>query len=106
MFLMTSNPPEATIMAPVTAEDTGGQMTFFEHLVELRKRIISSLIAIAIGAFVGVYIGKYVINYVTHPMLKALSDAHLDPKLVYTHPAGFFTLIITLGIYLGVVLRS
>src|SRR6266853_770373 len=37
--------------------ETGGQMTFFEHLVELRKRLISSLIAIAIGAFIGVYIG-------------------------------------------------
>ena len=88
-----------------TAEN-GGQMTFFEHLVELRKRLINSLIAIAIGAFIGVYIAKYVINYVTHPMLRALSDAHLDPKLIYTHPAGFFNLIITLGIYIGIVLAS
>jgi sec-independent protein translocase protein TatC len=88
-----------------TAE-TGGQMTFFEHLVELRKRIINSLIAVGIGAFAGVYISKYVINYVTHPMLKALFDAHLDPKLIYTHPAGFFNLIITLGIYIGIVLAS
>lgn len=88
------------------AAETGGQMTFFEHLVELRKRIINSLIAIGIGAFAGVYISKYVINYVTHPMLKALSDAHLDPKLIYTHPAGFFNLIITLGIYIGIVLAS
>src|SRR5258707_94695 len=86
--------------------ETGGQMTFFEHLVELRKRLISSLIAIAIGAFIAVYIAKYVINYFTHPMLKALSDAHLDPKLIYTHPAGFFNLIITLGIYIGIVLAS
>src|SRR5260370_28621640 len=86
--------------------ETGGQMTFFEHLVELRKRLISSLIAIAIGAFIGVYIGKYVIEYVTHPMLKALSEAHLDPKLIYTHPAGYFNLIITLGIYIGIVLAS
>ncbi len=81
-------------------------MTFFEHLVELRKRIINSLIAIAIGAFIGVYVAKYVINYVIHPMLRALSDAHLEPKLIYTHPAGYFNLIITLGIYLGVVLAS
>ena len=86
--------------------ETGGQMTFFEHLVELRKRLIHSLIAIAIGAFVGVYIAKYVIDYVTRPMLRALSDAHLDPKLVYTHQAGFFNLIITLGIYIGIVLAS
>ena len=31
-------------------EETGGQMTFFEHLIELRKRIINSLIAIAVCA--------------------------------------------------------
>jgi sec-independent protein translocase protein TatC len=96
----------ATSEHPEETAETGGQMTFFEHLVELRKRIINSLIAIGIGAFAGVYVSKYVINYFTHPMLKALSDAHLDPKLIYTHPAGFFNLIITLGIYIGIVLAS
>jgi sec-independent protein translocase protein TatC len=98
-------PVRSGLLSPLLNED-GGQMTFFEHLVELRKRIINSLIAIAIGAFVGVYVSKYVINYITRPMLKALSDAHLDPKLVYTHPAGGFNLLITLGIYIGVVLAS
>ena len=97
--MTTSEHPEDT-------SETGGQMTFFEHLVELRKRLINSLIAIGIGAFVGVYISKYIIEYITKPMLKALSDAHLDPKLIYTHPAGYFNLIITLGIYLGIVLAS
>jgi sec-independent protein translocase protein TatC len=98
-------PERSGLLTPLLNED-GGQMTFFEHLVELRKRIINSLIAIGIGAFVGVYVSKYVINYITRPMLKALSDAHLDPKLVYTHPAGGFNLLITLGIYIGVVLAS
>jgi sec-independent protein translocase protein TatC len=102
--MTTSSQLEPTTAVPEKEE--GGQMTFFEHLVELRKRIINSLIAIAIGAFVGVYVAKYVISYVTRPMLKALAEAHLDPKLVYTHPAGGFNLIITLGIYIGVVLAS
>ena len=44
---MTSNPPEASIMPPAPPDrDSGGQMTFFEHLIELRKRIIHSLIAV------------------------------------------------------------
>jgi sec-independent protein translocase protein TatC len=98
--------PERSGLLSALVNEEGGQMTFFEHLVELRKRIINSLIAIAIGAFIGVYVSKYVINYITRPMLKALSDAHLDPKLVYTHPAGGFNLLITLGIYIGVVLAS
>jgi sec-independent protein translocase protein TatC len=107
-LLMTDNSqPDALVKkSPDPVEEEGGQMTFFEHLVELRKRIVHALIAIAIGAFVGVYVAKYVINFVTKPMLKALVDAHLDPKLVYTHPAGGFNLIITLGIYIGVVLAS
>src|ERR1700736_861509 len=97
--MTTSEHPEDT-------NESGGQMTSFEHLVELRKRLINSLIAIGIGAFVGVYIAQYIIRFVTKPMLKALTEAHLDPKLIYTHPAGYFNLIITLGIYLGVVLAS
>jgi len=101
--MTTSSQPELPGAAP---EEEGAQMTFFEHLVELRKRIINSLIAIAIGAFVGVYVAKYVITYVMQPMLRALVDAHLDPKLVYTHPAGGFNLIITLVIYIGVVLSA
>ena len=86
--------------------ESGAQMTFFEHLVELRKRIINSLIAIGIGAFVGVYVAKYIIPIITKPMTKALLDAHLDPKLITTHPAGFLNLVITLGIYIGLVLAS
>jgi len=50
--MTNSSQPELTATSPEPEE--GGQMTFFEHLVELRKRIINSLIAIAIGAFIGV----------------------------------------------------
>jgi len=38
--------------------------------------------------------------------LKALADAHLDPKLIYTHPAGGLNLVVTIGVYLGIVLAS
>jgi sec-independent protein translocase protein TatC len=81
-------------------------MTFFEHLVELRKRLIHSMIAIGIGAFIGVYIAKYVIDFVTRPILRAFAINHLESKLIYTHPAGVFNLILSLGIYIGIVLAS
>ncbi len=81
-------------------------MTFFEHLSELRKRIINSLYAIGIGAFVGVYLSPKVIKFINEPMLKALHEAGYDSKLYYTHPAGALNLVITLGVYLGVVMAS
>ena len=87
-------------------DEPAGAMTFFEHLSELRKRIINSLISIGIGAGIGWFVAPYFVNWITKPMLKALGDAHLDQKLVYTHPAGYLNLLITLSVYLGLVIAS
>lgn len=89
-----------------STEEPGGTMTFFEHLTELRRRIINSLYAIGIGALVGVYLSKYFVTWINKPMLKALADAGLEAKLIYTHPAGGLNLVITVGVYLGIVLAS
>lgn len=103
--LMTnSNQPDTSIAGRMEA--AGGQMTFFEHLAELRKRIINSLYAIGIGAFVGVYLSQRFINFIIQPMKQALAAAGLEQKLVYTHPAGLLNMVITLGVYLGIVLAS
>jgi sec-independent protein translocase protein TatC len=96
----------ATSEHPEETAETGGQMTFFEHLVELRKRIINSLYAVGIGTMVGIYFSKYFVGWINRPILKALADAHLDPKLIYTHPAGGLNLVITIGVYLGIALAS
>ena len=87
-------------------DEPAGAITFFEHLTELRKRIINSLISIGIGAGIGWFVAPYFVNWITKPMLKALGDAHLDQKLVYTHPAGYLNLLITLSVYLGLVIAS
>jgi sec-independent protein translocase protein TatC len=102
--MTNSNQPDTSIAGRIEA--AGGQMTFFEHLAELRKRIINSLYAIGIGAFVGVYIAPKVIKFINEPMLKALREAHFDSKLYYNHPAGALNLVITLGVYIGLVLAS
>jgi sec-independent protein translocase protein TatC len=103
--MTTSSQPENTAIT-TQVEEEGGQMTFFEHLVELRKRLINSLIAIVIGTFVGVYLSRFFIDWINRPILKALADAHLEKKLIYTHPAGALNLVITVGVYLGIVLAS
>lgn len=79
-------------------------MSFFEHLVELRKRIISSLGAIGIGMIVGFFVARRFISFITQPMLQALRANHIDPNLYYTNPAGYISLVITLSVYLGIVI--
>src|ERR1700676_2481543 len=76
--MTNSSQPDNSIAARL--EESGGQMTFFEHLSELRKRIINSLYAIGAGAFIGVYLAQRFINIIIHPMIKALHDAKLDEK--------------------------
>src|SRR5439155_217315 len=83
-----------------------GAITFFEHLSELRKRIIYSLYASGIGEFIGVYVSKYIINFIIKLIIKPLTEAHLNAELVYTHPAGYLNTYITLGVYIGIVLAS
>jgi sec-independent protein translocase protein TatC len=87
-------------------EEPGAQMTFFEHLVELRKRIINSLASIVIGGAIGWVIAPHFVNFMVKPMVGALKNAHLNPQLVYSHPAGYLNVLITCSIYIGIVIAS
>ena len=84
-------------------EEAGARMSFFDHLVELRKRIVSSLIGVGAGIIIGLLVSKHFINYIVAPMQAALRANHLDDKLYYTSPAGYISLVINLGVYLGLV---
>ncbi|HTU34081.1 MAG TPA: twin-arginine translocase subunit TatC [Candidatus Acidoferrum sp.] len=102
---MATVPPETALPpSPTEQEEAGGRMSFFEHLIELRKRIVSSLIAIGIGMVVGLSVSKPGLAYITRPMIDALKRNHLDPYLYFTHPAGYVMLYINFGLYLGIAL--
>ena len=98
--------PQSDPSSSALEQEPGGKMSFFEHLVDLRKRLINSAIAIAIGAMIGVTVSEKAIGIIAHPMQDALRRQHLDDKLIYTSPAGMINIIITFGLYLGVVLAA
>jgi sec-independent protein translocase protein TatC len=64
-----------------------------EHLMELRSRLIWSLVTFFI-AFVGCFaIAKHLFNYLVYPYKLAVIWAHLDlakAELIYTAPQEFF----------------
>jgi len=91
---------------PAPDPETGGQMTFFEHLVELRKRIINSCVAVFVGAMIGWFVAPRFVNIVTIPIQHALKAHNLNPQLVYTGPTDYLSLLIKLSIYIGIVLAS
>ncbi|MCL4524579.1 MAG: twin-arginine translocase subunit TatC [Acidobacteria bacterium] len=87
-------------------EDPTSKMSFFDHLGELRQRILYSVIAIAGGLCVGLYFAAEAFEILAKPMLAALRDAKLADKLIYTSPLGPIQLYITVGLYMGFVLAS
>jgi sec-independent protein translocase protein TatC len=103
--MATPPPPE------LPSGGTGGgepeaRMSFFEHLTELRKRLVYSLVAIGIGAVVGFSVAEKMLAFISRPMIMALRNAHASDKLIYTSPTGVIALIIHLGLYLGLVFAS
>jgi len=84
-------------------EDPAAKMSFFDHLTELRKRLLHSVAAIGVGMSIGLYYSERVFTFLAKPMLKALRDAKMEDKLVYTSPLGPLHVFITVGLYLGIV---
>jgi len=101
--MATSAPPNRSLRQRPD-EEAGGTMSFFDHLVELRKRIISSLLAIGVGMLVGLLVAKRFINFIVQPMIIALRANHLDEKIYFRSPAGYVGLYINLGLYLGIAI--
>jgi sec-independent protein translocase protein TatC len=95
--------PERTLRQRAE-EEAGAAMSFFDHLVELRKRLISALLAVGVGMVAGLVVSKHFIDFIIQPMQAALRANHLEDKLYYTSPAGYISLVINLGLYLGIVL--
>jgi sec-independent protein translocase protein TatC len=56
-------------------EELSSQMSFLEHLDELRKRIVSSLIVLVLAFTLCWFVSKQIYNFLSVPIRKALSEA-------------------------------
>ena len=101
---MASTQTEPALPPRPQEEEPGARMSFFEHLVELRKRIINSLLAIGVGMILGLIVSNRVITFIVQPMLAALRAHHLEDRLYYPSPATPISLYINLGLYIGIVI--
>jgi sec-independent protein translocase protein TatC len=94
--------PEPDWDAPADPDnDGGGKMSFLEHLDELRRRIIYSLIAVAVG-FVGAWTYRdYLFSFVFEPMQRLLPAG--SDHLIYTELGEGFVVNIKLAAMAGLL---
>jgi len=71
-------------------------MTFLEHLEELRKRILYSLVALCVAAFAGFFFSQRVIDLLTRPV----------PSLVFLAPAEAFVVQLKVALVVGAFLAA
>lgn len=78
-------------------------MTLTEHLRDLRKRLVVSLIAITIG-FAAVYgFAEQVFALLQRPLLNAIPEGH-DRRMMFTGVAQPFIIYLKVGIFGGLIL--
>jgi sec-independent protein translocase protein TatC len=83
--------------------DEAGKMSFLDHLDELRRRLIYSLIGVAIGFVVAIFFIDTIFDFVMRPMQEMLPAGQ---TLIYTEPGEAFFLYIKIAVITGLLTAS
>ena len=59
------------------AELRGGEMSFLEHLDELRRRLVNSVLFVVVAFVVCWFLSGYIYNFLSIPIQRALAEAQL-----------------------------
>jgi sec-independent protein translocase protein TatC len=81
-------------------------MGFLDHLEELRKRLVYSIIAIVIGFFACWGFAERIYAVMQRPIMEALQRNGLSAKLVYVNPTEPFNLYLKVGMLAGLFVAS
>jgi sec-independent protein translocase protein TatC len=100
--------PEAATSSPLSesAKEQMPTMGFLDHLEELRKRIVYSIIAIAIGFFACWRFAENIYAVIQRPVMEALQHHGLSAKLVYLNPTDPFNLYLKVAGMAGLFVAS
>jgi sec-independent protein translocase protein TatC len=83
--------------------DGAGKMSFLDHLDELRRRIISAVLSLAVGVVIAVFFIDNIFDFIMRP-LQAMLPA--GQTLIYTDPTEAFMLKVKIALLAGLVIAS
>ena len=85
--------------------DSGGtgKMSFLEHLDELRKRIVRSLLALCLGVAIAAFFIEDIYSFVMLPLRQMLRPGE---TMIYTYPTEAFMLYIRIALIAGLFIAA
>jgi sec-independent protein translocase protein TatC len=96
--------PLVTEAAEAAAEPVA--MGFFEHLAELRRRILTCVIAVAVTCLLGLAFWEEVYAVISTPILRVLAEQGLEQRLLFTSPLAPIRFALQVGLYAGIFLAA
>ena len=100
-------PELATEIPPAEEEkESMPTMGFLDHLEELRRRIIYSIISVAVGFCVCWWKVERIYDVMQRPIMDALKSNGMAEKLVYLNPTEPFNLYLKIAALAGLFLTS
>ena len=81
-------------------------MSFLEHLEELRRRIIWSIVWVGVGFCLCWWKAELIYGYMQRPIMIALKAHKLPTDLVYLNPTEPFNMYLKVGLLAGIFVAS
>src|SRR5271165_4748920 len=81
-------------------------MGFLDHLEELRKRIVYSIVAVVVGFFACWFYAARLVGVMQKPIIEVLHKNHQAEMLVYQHPVDPFNLYLKVAGVAGLFVVS
>lgn len=86
-----------------SAEDPDSHtMPLLDHLMELRKRLLYSVVALLVAFFVGMGVAEHIYNFLMKPYAVAMQEHGGTQRMIYTHLAEGFLVQLKVGFFTAV----
>ena len=85
------------------AEESGGKMSFLDHLDELRRRIMWALGSVVVGFAIACFFYQQLFDFVMDPMRAMLPKGQ---TLIYTEPTEALMLYVKIAVIAGILIAS
>jgi sec-independent protein translocase protein TatC len=84
-------------------ESAAGKMSFLEHLDELRKRLLMSILSVGVGFVIALIFIDRVFGFIMRPLQATLPEGR---KMIYTEPTEAFMLRLKVAALVGLLIAA